>query len=279
MAPLAGSETATYARATGTDPSHDERELKENATMAAVARPRHTRPRTLALTLMLGSLAAAGAIPATAQSATVQSTVLPPSVSFTDTAHEVNAVTVLQDGTGQIVFTDTATPPVDGDGAGGCVVSGNVATCPLLVIPPPFPSGGVSVLAGGGADAVTIDNSLTAPATVDGETGDDTIQGGASDDTLSGGADADNGGDDTLNGGPAGLSPDDDDGDDTISGGPGNDTAAGGSGNDIIDGGTGDDAGIAVFPFVLGALDGGPGNDTVGGGDGNDVINGGSASR
>jgi Ca2+-binding RTX toxin-like protein len=284
----------------------------------------------VALTLAL-ALCALGAVTTPAHGATVAFTTFPATaVSFSDALSETNAVTVSQDATGQIIFSDTATPPVDGDGAGGCEVSGSAATCPSpgTTSLPPF--GGVTVSAGGGTDTITIDDSLTTPTSADGGAGIDTLNGGAHADTLLGGAGADhvagNGGDDllsgdgglfgfpgpstdgddtidggdgndtidggdgndtltggpgndTLNGGSAGLlGPSANDGDDNLSGGPGNDTASGGTGNDIIDGGTGDDAGIAVFPFVLGALDGGPGNDTVSGGDGNDAVNGASGN-
>jgi beta-lactamase superfamily II metal-dependent hydrolase len=42
--------------------------------------------------------------------------------SFIDIGSEINTVTVSQDGAGQIIFTDTTTPPVDADGAGGCAL-------------------------------------------------------------------------------------------------------------------------------------------------------------
>ncbi|MEA2188060.1 MAG: hypothetical protein QOK16_3071, partial [Solirubrobacteraceae bacterium] len=79
--------------------------------------PSPTRRFALALTLTTCALMAAGATPAGAASvASTSSPFLGDFTTFTDSANEVNTVTVSQDGTGQIIFTDTTTPPEDGDG-------------------------------------------------------------------------------------------------------------------------------------------------------------------
>src|SRR5215212_5874472 len=44
-------------------------------------------------------------------------------------ASELNALTVGTDAAGRIVFSDANNPIADADGAGGCTVSGNTATC------------------------------------------------------------------------------------------------------------------------------------------------------
>ena len=81
-----------------------------------------------ALSLSICALAMAGVAPAGA--ATVSSH--RPPTTFTDTADEVNTLSVAEDLAGQIVLTDTTTPPVDGDGVdSGCSVAGDVATCPV----------------------------------------------------------------------------------------------------------------------------------------------------
>ena len=58
------------------------------------------------------------------------------------------------------------------------------------------PIGRVNVLGQGGDDRITIDSTMTAPAFVDGGSGNDSILGGSGNDTLVGGS-----GRDTLRGG------------------------------------------------------------------------------
>jgi hypothetical protein len=234
--------------------------------------------RTLALAVMLFAVGAAGAT--SAEAATVGEAA--GQVTFQDVAGEVNTLTLTQSA-GQVILTDTQTPPTDGDGAGGCTVAGNVATCPPG-------AGQVIVLSGNGADTITVDASLTIASFIDAGDGKDTLVGGPGNDVLFGGGDDDlingNGGQDTLGGGSsdtAGSSGPD--GNNTIHGGTEDDNVRGGEGNDIItgdagvdnirgdggndniDGGTGDDT-----------LDGGTGNDTVGGGAGGDSVLGSSGN-
>ena len=132
--------------------------------------------------------------------------------TFTDTADEVNTLSVAEDLAGQIVLTDTTTPPVDGDGVdSGCSVAGDVATCPVSSSPFPGWPGGVIIATGGGADTVLLLDTLVTYTTVDGGPGTDELTGGANDDRLLGGFDEDtligNGGDDILTGGMGGAAP------------------------------------------------------------------------
>src|SRR4051794_25903265 len=124
---------------------------------------------------------------------------------------EVNALSVSTDPAGNVVFTDT-NPVADGDGPGGCTVSGNVGTCP--------PNGlGYSFNLGADDDSATVGavaGSLLTPST--GGPGADHLIGGPLADVLGGGA-----GDDTIEGGA---------GDDTLSGGDDVDTIHGGAGSD-----------------------------------------------
>jgi Calpain family cysteine protease/RTX calcium-binding nonapeptide repeat (4 copies) len=115
----------------------------------------------------------------------------------------------------------------------------------------------LSVNAGNGDDTVTINSSVTVPATLLGGAGNDTItsngtgtvsiNGGAGNDSLTGGSSTD-----TLNG---------DIGDDTLVGGAGADLLIGGAGNDSLSGNGGNDD-----------LQGGLGNNTLSGGAGTDVL-------
>ncbi|MEA2231952.1 MAG: hypothetical protein QOD83_1768 [Solirubrobacteraceae bacterium] len=241
--------------------------------------PRPTRRFALALTMTTCALMAAGATPAGAASVAVTASPFFGSTTFTDTANEVNTVTLSQDGTGQLIFTDTTTPPVDGDGPGGCTVSGNVATCPA----PAPDSFDVTVSAGANDDTITMSDTVSTPARASGGDGNDTLNGSARADVLFGDNGNDNlsgnGGDDVLAGGigdPFFFVGPGDDGDDKLSGGAGKDALSGGSGNDTIDGGPGDDNIPLFFGLFPSGLDGGPGNDTVSGGDGEDSLTGGS---
>ncbi|HEX3357670.1 MAG TPA: C2 family cysteine protease [Tepidisphaeraceae bacterium] len=116
----------------------------------------------------------------------------------------------------------------------------------------------LSVNGGNGDDSITIDSSVTCPATLLGGAGNDTIvsndtnstsmNGGAGNDSLTSGANAD-----TLNG---------DIGDDTLVGGAGADLLIGGAGNDSLSGNDGNDV-----------IQGGLGNNTLSGGAGTDILN------
>jgi Ca2+-binding RTX toxin-like protein len=167
---------------------------------------------------------------------------------------------------------------------------------------------GIYVDAGAGNNVITLDPSVTLPATLIGGSGDDQLTGGSGPNTISGG-----GGNDTLKGGSGndlisdsgpgnanvqGMGGDDTidlsqntganyidggDGNDTITGGSGNDTIygragddriTGGSCNDQIDGGDGNDT-ITVAANSTGAIiDGGVGNNSITGSNGNDLIYG-----
>jgi Ca2+-binding RTX toxin-like protein len=83
------------------------------------------------------------------------------------------------------------------------------------------PIGRVNVLGQGGDDRITIDSTMTAPAFVDGGTGNDSILGGSGNDTLVGGS-----GRDTLRGGAGDdrLDGTDDNTRDVLQGGAGADT-------------------------------------------------------
>lgn len=157
-----------------------------------------------------------------------------------------------------------------------------------------------------GNDDIRVEGSVTIPAEIHGDAGNDTLRSGAGNDTLSGGTGDDeliattgndilygDAGDDTLRAGTGqdtlyGGEGDDDlradrgndmlygdagddtvrggDGSDSLSGGAGNDDIRGGSGNDVIDGGTG----------FLDTLDGGDGNDAITDPDGAVDVDGGS---
>ncbi|WP_310734336.1 Ig-like domain-containing protein [Ideonella livida] len=99
------------------------------------------------------------------------------------------------------------------------------------------------------------DANDTGDDSLDGGDGNDSVSGGLGDDTLVGG-DANDLGNDTLDGG---------DGDDSVSGGGGNDTITAGTGDDTVDAGSGDDT-----------VDGGTGNDAVTAGEGNDSVDAGA---
>src|SRR3954452_19081534 len=85
-----------------------------------------------------------------------------------DGASEVNAVSVSANGAGAIVFTD-ANPVTDGDGPGGCAVSGNTATCPAALA--------YSFNLGGGDDSAVIGAVANAGAGSTGGDGHDHLPG------------------------------------------------------------------------------------------------------
>ena len=150
----------------------------------------------------------------------------------------------------------------------------------------------------GGGDSVSLSDTLTKPATVNGGAGNDRLRGGGGTDTLNGGE-----GNDALDGGA---------GDDNLDGGAGDDRLGGGvSGADALTGGDGRDGAdysrrIAAVNVSLDgqandgaegegdnvaadveAVHGGSGDDTLtgsdganvlSGGDGNDTLNGGGGA-
>jgi Ca2+-binding RTX toxin-like protein len=127
----------------------------------------------------------------------------------------------------------------------------------------------------GGNDTVTLDPSVTLPASITGGAGNDTLSGGAGADAIAGGLGADrilggagadslkggvgaddlrgNGGSDWLRGGA---------GNDTLRGNGGNDTLNGGGGSDLLLGARGDDILVAT-DGLADSVSGGPGSDTL----------------
>src|SRR5579883_1848298 len=124
------------------------------------------------------------------------------------------------------------------------------------------PVTGIYADGGAGDNVITLDPSVTVPATLKGGTGKDQLTGGSGPNLIIG-----NGGDDVLIGGPANDTITAGTGNAHIEGKGGNDTITVQGGNNYIDGGTGDDT-----------IVGGPGNDTIHGGDGNDSIQGGGGN-
>jgi Ca2+-binding RTX toxin-like protein len=141
-------------------------------------------------------------------------------------------------------------------------------------------TGVTSIYANGGDfdDDITVDFTVTIPATLIGGEGNDHLDGGAGNDSISGGNGNDwitgNDGNDTLNG---------DGGNDALFGGKGNDRIYAGEGidqvygedgNDSLEGGDGDDIMYGDSkPNSSGAYSG-TGNDTLKGGEGNDQLYG-----
>ena len=170
-------------------------------------------------------------------------------------ASEVNTLSVSSNAAGDVVFTDAGNPVADGDGAGGCTVSGNTGTCPAGGF-------GYSFNLGAGNDTASVGTLAAGLLSSSGGDGADHLTGGPLADNLDGGAGDDaidgGGGDDALSGG---------DGVDTIHGGPGSDTVRGQAGPDALFGDEGQDS-----------VTGGTGDDTESGGDDNDSLDGGAAA-
>lgn len=200
-------------------------------------------------------------------------------LTYTAGAGEANAVTISPSNGSYVVKDAGQTSLVDGDGARGCTVSGNVATCPISGVT------GTEVRLKDGNDTASI--STPVPGFLSGGAGNDVLTGGAAADTLAGGDGAD-----SLDGGP---------GPDALAGGAGKDTVAyasrAGAVDVDIDGnpddGNADDdrSGVRdnVAPDVedvvggkgnddlsgspaANVLQGGPGNDDLTGLGGNDVL-------
>jgi Ca2+-binding RTX toxin-like protein len=124
----------------------------------------------------------------------------------------------------------------------------------------------------GGNDRIAISGSLSQPATLFGNAGNDTLVAGSGNAEISGGD-----GNDRIFGGAGNDTLCGDAGNDVISGGAGNDTLFGEAGNDVLSGGAGDD-------LLLGGagndrLDGGTGNDRLYGQAGNDKLIGGTGNN
>src|SRR3954468_18193041 len=192
---------------------------------------------------------------------------------------EVNSLSVSRNAAGDTVFTDANAPMTDGDGPGGCSVSGNTGTCPGTT--------GFVFDLGAGDDTATVgavlsDGMSTGGAGADhlqggplgdmlgGGTGDDVVEGGAGDDILLGGS-----GVDTVRGGAGSDVLRGDDGPDTLEGGPGRDSLAGGTGDDTESGG---DDGDVLDGGVAPGCDGAEGSDILNGDGGDDALCGGAGS-
>ena len=123
--------------------------------------------------------------------------------------------------------------------------------------------------AGSDNDRIVIEPSITVPAVLVGNTGDDYLQGGNGTDTLAG-----NDGADTIYGGDNDDILVGNDGRDFLAGDGGADDLSGGDGNDELHGGTGPDT-IATGNGINLAY-GDEGNDILSGGTLRDVLNGGA---
>jgi hypothetical protein len=98
-------------------------------------------------------------------------------LSYTTDGEEENNVSVTQGADGSLTVTSTGTALLnDGDGAGGCVVAGNMATCP--------PASSITAEVGDLNDIFKLDPSVTVPAELFGGAGVDTLTGGSGNDTL-----------------------------------------------------------------------------------------------
>jgi Ca2+-binding RTX toxin-like protein len=120
----------------------------------------------------------------------------------------------------------------------------------------------IEIYGGSGDDTIRVEGTVSVPAKLFGEAGNDTLTGGSGNDMLHGGD-----GDDEL---VATI------GNDLLSGGAGNDLLRSGDGNDTLHGGDGNDDLRASKGNDL--LYGDAGNDTLRGGQGNDTIHGGAGS-
>ena len=150
------------------------------------------------------TFAAFASLPAVANAATVGTDGT--TIEYTAALGETNQTAIVASGT-DIVFTDAgASSLVDGDGAGGCSVSGGVATCPLTS----FVATHVTLAAGADTLGATGNLAPLTQLTVDAGSGADTVNGGNGADILLGG-----GGNDTIDGNQ---------GADTVLAGTGNDT-------------------------------------------------------
>jgi Ca2+-binding RTX toxin-like protein len=178
----------------------------------------------LATLLTIGLLAAAPASAGTACSIGNVATFLASDVAAgcpggANNPSEVNSLAVATNGAGDIVFTDANQAIVDGDGPGGCSVSGKTATCPGVL--------SYTFNLGAGDDSATVGAVANGGALSTGGDGNDELHGGPLGDVLDGGP-----GNDVVDGG---------DGNDELHGGDGVDTMDGGAGADALMGGAGDD--------------------------------------
>jgi RTX calcium-binding nonapeptide repeat (4 copies) len=157
--------------------------------------------------------------------------------------HSGDAYTFTESGNG-VTLTD-------GDGAGGCEIIGNVATCPAA------DADFLWLDAGDEDDRISVDLEDTTMYTLSrGGDGDDTLTGGDGTDDMYGHA-----GDDTITGGDGDDYLDDGAGDDVVHAGGGADEFFGDVGDDVFNGEAGDDYFNGIDRTGADAFDGGPGND------------------
>ncbi len=200
------------------------------------------RPRAV----LVAALAAAAALPAAAQAATISYE--GDTLVYTAGAGEFNSLYVGNEYNGSRVRISDSGATISSADARCTIPDGDVALCAM-------PARMRFALADAADSFATSDGSnLALPITVDGGDGDDGLDGNAqlgASETLLGGPGKDRlrgfGGNDDLRGGP---------GDDTLEGGAGNDTVLGEDGNDTL---TGDDQAAPGADLV----DGGPGIDTM----------------
>jgi Ca2+-binding RTX toxin-like protein len=221
---------------------------------------------------MLAALLVMLVLPPTAFAGSVNSTLTNggAAVNFTGGA-ESNNITFERVASGDpdkpLRLTDSSAI-TDGDGAGGCDVTGTVARCPESVN-----GGGITAQLGAGGfgtpsstEANTFISLTSELVLISGGDGPDTITTGGGDDSVSGhGGDdvlSSGGGSDSVSGG-GGFFFGSSDGNDQLTGGAGNDNLNGGSGNDIVNADGGNDS-----------VQAGAGDDSVDGGAEDDIING-----
>ena len=154
--------------------------------------------------LGIGVLAALAVLPGTAGAATVARDAT--TLSFTAAGGEANQTVISSSGT-DIVFTDDGAPLIDGDGAGGCVVTGVAASCPSAGL------ANTQVALGNLEDSIvsTGNPGALSPFTIDAGVGSDTVRGTNGADLVLGGSGAD-----------------------FVDGQQGTDTVLAGAGNDVM---------------------------------------------
>lgn len=253
-------------------------------------------------------LVAVLALPSTAIAATITVTASGTSNrTLTVTLGGATRVTISRNGNDLFVAgrsTDTINQTA------GCTSTGDGMTCGLETT-----FSRIVVNGSSGSDEIAVSSSVTRPATINGNGGNDELAGGAGNDTIDGGA-----GDDVIGGGAGndvltGAAGDDilvgDEGVDTLDGGAGADTLdGGGQSGDTVDystriaavtidltgvlasGEAGENDSVEGFTVALGGsgadtliggdgserLEGNGGNDRLNGGAGDDTLNGGAGN-
>jgi Ca2+-binding RTX toxin-like protein len=138
-----------------------------------------------------------------------------------------------------------------------------------------FDSSGVQRIVaygGSGNDRIAVSGTLSRPATIFGDSGNDTLVAGSGNTEISG-----EDGNDRIFGGAGNDTLCGDAGNDVIVGGSGNDTMFGEAGNDVLNGGLGDD--LLLGGSGSDRLDGAIGNDRLYGQGGSDKLIGGTGNN